>query len=104
MDAQSQQGGAYSFRSVAENRFTGINHDYIRDDSHAFILREPSRCIDCGRCAQVCAEIVGAKPDADERIQNFLRRGVQDDSALARKQQRPARGIRGYEDFRDRLS
>jgi len=47
-------------RSVNENRFTGINHDYIRDDSHAFILREPSRCIDCGRCAQVCAEVVGA--------------------------------------------
>ena len=37
-----------------------INHDYIRDDSHAFILREPSRCIDCGRCAQVCSEVVGA--------------------------------------------
>jgi formate dehydrogenase major subunit len=49
-----------SVRSVAENRFTGINHDYLRDDSHAFILREPSRCIDCGRCANVCKEIVGA--------------------------------------------
>jgi NADPH-dependent glutamate synthase beta subunit-like oxidoreductase/formate hydrogenlyase subunit 6/NADH:ubiquinone oxidoreductase subunit I/ferredoxin len=48
------------FRSVTENRFTGYNHDYIRDDSHAFILREPSRCIDCGRCATVCAEVVGA--------------------------------------------
>jgi formate dehydrogenase major subunit len=48
------------FRSVTENRFTGANHDYIRDDSHAFILREPSRCIDCGRCANVCAEVVGA--------------------------------------------
>ncbi|HEV8545041.1 MAG TPA: FAD-dependent oxidoreductase, partial [Candidatus Limnocylindrales bacterium] len=48
------------FRSVVENRFAGINHDYIRDDSHAFILREPSRCIDCGRCANVCAEVVGA--------------------------------------------
>jgi predicted molibdopterin-dependent oxidoreductase YjgC len=45
---------------VTENRFTGVNHDYIRDDSHAFILREPSRCIDCGRCANVCAEVVGA--------------------------------------------
>jgi NADPH-dependent glutamate synthase beta subunit-like oxidoreductase/formate hydrogenlyase subunit 6/NADH:ubiquinone oxidoreductase subunit I/ferredoxin len=50
----------FSFRSVAENRFTGTNHDYIRDDSHAFILREPSRCIDCGRCANVCKEVVGA--------------------------------------------
>ncbi len=48
------------YRSVTENRFTGYNHDYIRDDSHAFILREPSRCIDCGRCAQVCSEVVGA--------------------------------------------
>src|SRR3954454_8920607 len=47
-------------RSGNENRFTGINHDYVRDDSHAFILREPSRCIDCGRCANVCAEVVGA--------------------------------------------
>jgi formate dehydrogenase major subunit len=50
----------FSFRSVSENRFTGTNHDYIRDDSHAFILREPSRCIDCGRCANVCKEVVGA--------------------------------------------
>jgi len=49
-----------SVRSVSENRFTGFNHDYLRDDSHAFILREPSRCIDCGRCANVCKEIVGA--------------------------------------------
>ena len=52
--------GVLSFRSVTENRFTGTNHDYIRDDSHAFILREPSRCIDCGRCANVCKEVVGA--------------------------------------------
>jgi len=50
----------FSYRSVDENRFTGVNHDYIRDDSHAFILREPSRCIDCGRCANVCKEVVGA--------------------------------------------
>ena len=50
----------FSFRSVGENRFTGTNHDYIRDDSHAFILREPARCIDCGRCANVCKEVVGA--------------------------------------------
>jgi NADPH-dependent glutamate synthase beta subunit-like oxidoreductase/formate hydrogenlyase subunit 6/NADH:ubiquinone oxidoreductase subunit I/ferredoxin len=58
LEPQYHQGAGY--RSVSENRFTGLNHDYIRDDSHAFILREPSRCIDCGRCAQVCAEVVGA--------------------------------------------
>ncbi len=57
LEPQPHQGAG--LRSVNENRFTGINHDYVRDDSHAFILREPSRCIDCGRCAQVCAEVVG---------------------------------------------
>jgi formate dehydrogenase major subunit len=58
LEPNNHQGAGY--RSITENRLTGINHDYIRDDSHAFILREPSRCIDCGRCANVCAEIVGA--------------------------------------------
>jgi formate dehydrogenase major subunit len=58
LEPQHHQGAG--FRSVTENRFTGYNHDYVRDDSHAFILREPSRCIDCGRCANVCAEVVGA--------------------------------------------
>jgi NADPH-dependent glutamate synthase beta subunit-like oxidoreductase/formate hydrogenlyase subunit 6/NADH:ubiquinone oxidoreductase subunit I/ferredoxin len=58
LEPKFHQGAGY--RSLTENRFTGVNHDYIRDDSHAFILREPSRCIDCGRCANVCAEVVGA--------------------------------------------
>lgn len=58
LEPKFHQGAGY--RSVTENRFTGVNHDYVRDDSHAFILREPSRCIDCGRCATVCAEVVGA--------------------------------------------
>jgi len=58
LEPNYHQGAGY--RSVTENRFTGANHDYVRDDSHAFILREPSRCIDCGRCANVCAEVVGA--------------------------------------------
>jgi NADPH-dependent glutamate synthase beta subunit-like oxidoreductase/formate hydrogenlyase subunit 6/NADH:ubiquinone oxidoreductase subunit I/ferredoxin len=58
LEPDNHHGAGY--RSVTENRFTGLNHDYIRDDSHAFILREPSRCIDCGRCANVCAEVVGA--------------------------------------------
>src|SRR5690349_746767 len=58
LEPQYHEGAGY--RSVTENRFTGTNHDYVRDDSHAFIRREPSRCIDCGRCANVCAEVVGA--------------------------------------------
>jgi NADPH-dependent glutamate synthase beta subunit-like oxidoreductase/formate hydrogenlyase subunit 6/NADH:ubiquinone oxidoreductase subunit I/ferredoxin len=58
LEPDNNHGAGY--RSITENRFTGRNHDYVRDDSHAFILREPSRCIDCGRCASVCAEVVGA--------------------------------------------
>src|SRR3954453_12128295 len=58
LEKNFHQGAGY--RSVTENRITGYNHDYVRDDSHAFILREPARCIDCGRCANVCAEVVGA--------------------------------------------
>jgi formate dehydrogenase major subunit len=58
LEKNAHQGAG--FRSISENRFTGFNHDYVRDDSHAFILREPARCIDCGRCANVCAEVVGA--------------------------------------------
>jgi formate dehydrogenase major subunit len=57
---EKEHHGGAGFRSITENRWTGANHDYVRDDSHAFILREPSRCIDCGRCANVCAEVVGA--------------------------------------------
>ena len=32
LEPQFHQGAGY--RSVTENRFTGVNHDYIRDDSH----------------------------------------------------------------------
>jgi NADPH-dependent glutamate synthase beta subunit-like oxidoreductase/formate hydrogenlyase subunit 6/NADH:ubiquinone oxidoreductase subunit I/ferredoxin len=67
---EPQRGGAFSYRSVLENRFAGYNHDYVRDDSHAFILREPSRCIDCGRCANVCKEVVGAA------CYDFMRIGI----------------------------
>ena len=58
--APDARAGAHgSFRADREPR-TGVNHDYVRDDTHSFILRDPSRCIDCGRCAQVCKDIVGA--------------------------------------------
>src|SRR4029079_19484617 len=49
--------GARSQR-VTEDRFNGVPPDLIRADSHASIPPEPSRCIDCGRCAQVCSEVV----------------------------------------------
>ena len=47
-------------RSIQDNPYVGVNHGYGRDETHSFILRDYSRCIDCGRCAQVCKDIVGA--------------------------------------------
>ncbi|MFO8051377.1 MAG: NAD(P)-binding protein [Thermoplasmatota archaeon] len=36
------------------DRFEGSTHDYPADDSHPFILREPNKCVKCGKCVEVC--------------------------------------------------
>jgi formate dehydrogenase major subunit len=46
---------------VFKNRFHGGDaHDYPADFRHDFIMREPNRCISCGRCVRVCRMEVGA--------------------------------------------
>lgn len=46
---------------VFQNRFHGGSaHDYPADFRHDFIMREPNRCINCGRCVRVCRTEVGA--------------------------------------------
>ena len=46
---------------VFKNRFHGGEaHDYAADFRHDFIMREPNRCINCGRCVRVCRMEVGA--------------------------------------------
>ncbi len=46
---------------VFRNRFHGGEaHDYPADFRHDFIMREPNRCINCGRCVRVCRTEVGA--------------------------------------------
>jgi NADPH-dependent glutamate synthase beta subunit-like oxidoreductase/formate hydrogenlyase subunit 6/NADH:ubiquinone oxidoreductase subunit I/ferredoxin len=46
---------------VYENRFHGgVTHDYPADFRHDFIMREPNRCINCGRCVRICREEVGS--------------------------------------------
>jgi formate dehydrogenase major subunit len=46
---------------VFKNRFHGGDaHDYAADFRHDFIMREPNRCINCGRCVRVCRMEVGS--------------------------------------------
>lgn len=43
-----------------DNRFAGEQNIFGRDTSHPFIMRDPNRCIKCGRCVRVCKEWTGS--------------------------------------------
>ncbi|MDD3049814.1 MAG: FAD-dependent oxidoreductase [Candidatus Cloacimonetes bacterium] len=45
---------------VDVSRFWGSINRHPIDDSHPFILRDPNKCIKCGRCIRTCMEIQGA--------------------------------------------
>lgn len=40
-------------------RFKGEFHKYPLDNSHPYIVRDPSKCILCGRCVRICQEVQG---------------------------------------------
>lgn len=44
----------------ADNRFPGRQNLFGRDASHDFIIRDPNRCIRCGRCENVCKHLTGS--------------------------------------------
>jgi formate dehydrogenase major subunit len=39
--------------------FKGDKNKHPIDDSHPFILRDANKCIKCGRCVRICAEVQG---------------------------------------------
>ncbi|MDO9577714.1 MAG: FAD-dependent oxidoreductase [Candidatus Cloacimonadales bacterium] len=39
--------------------FMGEKNQHPIDDSHPFILRDPNKCIKCGRCVRICIEVQG---------------------------------------------
>jgi len=44
---------------VRERRYTGEVNTYKVDSSNASLIRDPSKCILCGRCVRVCEEVQG---------------------------------------------
>lgn len=52
------QNLAYSL-GVRERLFAGRRKEFAIDDSSVAVVRNPNKCILCGRCVRVCAEIQG---------------------------------------------
>lgn len=46
--------------NIRERRFTGKKNKYKSDPSGSSIIRDPAKCILCGRCVRTCDEIIGA--------------------------------------------
>lgn len=44
---------------VKTTTLQGERHNYAVDDSNPFIVRDPNKCILCGKCIRACAEITG---------------------------------------------
>lgn len=60
----------YAFRyGVREASFTGQQHAYAIEDDNPFIVRDMNKCILCGKCVRMCAEIQG------RNVLDFANRG-----------------------------
>ena len=44
---------------IKESSFDGVRKEYEIDDSNPFYNYDPNKCIQCGRCVNVCAELQG---------------------------------------------
>ncbi|MDT8392950.1 MAG: NADH-dependent [FeFe] hydrogenase, group A6 [Bacteroidales bacterium] len=55
--------------NVTERRIHGVKNNYNLDQSSPSIVRDPDKCILCGRCIRVCEEVMGVSAI------DFIRRG-----------------------------
>jgi formate dehydrogenase major subunit len=44
---------------ASQKQYEGAVRDYARDESHAEIVHEPSKCIQCGICVRITESILG---------------------------------------------
>lgn len=59
---------AYEY-GVSGKEYTGTKREIPLDDSNSFILRDPNKCILCGKCVRACEEIQGRS------VLDFFKRG-----------------------------
>jgi len=62
---------------VRERRYAGMKNDYKIDTSSASLVRDPAKCILCGKCVRVCEEIQGVSAI------DFINRGCRSRVATA---------------------
>ncbi|MBI9036696.1 MAG: iron hydrogenase small subunit [Bacteroidales bacterium] len=55
--------------NITERRITGVKNNHNLDLSSSSIVRDPAKCILCGRCVQVCEQVMGVSAI------DFLNRG-----------------------------
>lgn len=62
----------YCYRyQVEDNPYAWSRKDFGMEDANPFILRDYNKCIKCGKCARICAEVNGA------RVYDFISRGFE---------------------------
>lgn len=62
----------YAYRyGVREAGFSGEAHTYPIENDNPFIIRDMNKCILCGNCVRMCAEVQG------QNVLDFTHRGVQ---------------------------
>jgi formate dehydrogenase major subunit len=44
---------------IDQDNYAGMYTDHPMDSSHPYIVRDPNKCIKCGRCIRACSEIQG---------------------------------------------
>lgn len=59
---------AYEY-GVSGDEYPGVRRELPLDDSNPFILRDPNKCVLCGKCVRACEEIQG------RTVLDFFKRG-----------------------------
>ena len=80
---------------VRERLFEGKRKQYPVDESGRSVVRNPEKCILCGRCIRVCAEVQGVHEPQPARPRLQHRGGPRQPGPHGRERLHPVRPVRG---------